>query len=147
MYNTSTMDLYDTAEVMETATTGAAQFMFVYILIILALGVVSIISMWKIFTKAGKPGWAAIIPVYNTVVMFQIAGVNPLWLLLLIGSFIPVVNFITSIVFLVISILVDIKLVKAFGKSGAFAVGLILLPLIFQCILAFDKSEYEGIQA
>lgn len=59
---------------------------------------------------------------------------------------IPFVNFVAVIAFFVLTIFVDIKLAKAFGKSGAFAVGLIFLPFIFQCILAFDKSEYQGIQ-
>ena len=58
--------------------------------------VLLIIAMWKIFTKAGKPGWASIVPIYNVIVMFQIIGLNP-WLLLL--YLIPVVNFVVAIVF------------------------------------------------
>lgn len=144
MYSTSTTNLYDVDTVgMAAASTGV---MVVYLVIAIAVAVVSIIAMWKIFTKAGKPGWAAIIPVYNLVVLYQIVGMNPLWLLVLIGMIIPFVNFIAAIVFFVLTILVDIKLAKAFGKSGAFAVGLVFLPFIFQCILAFDKSEYQGIQ-
>lgn len=144
MYSTSTTNLYDVDTVgMTAASTGV---MVAYIIITLAVAVVSIIAMWKIFTKAGKPGWAAIVPVYNFVVLYQIVGMNPLWLLVLVGMIIPFVNFIAAIAFFVLTILVDIKLAKAFGKSGAFAVGLIFLPFIFQCILAFDKSEYQGIQ-
>ena len=144
MYSTSTTNLYDVDTAgMVAASTGV---MVAYIIISLAIAVVSIIAMWKIFTKAGKPGWAAIIPVYNLVVLYQIVGINPLWLLMLIGAIIPFVNFIVAIAFFVLTILVDIKLAKAFGKSGGFAVGLIFLPFIFQCILGFGKAEYQGIQ-
>lgn len=144
MYSTSTTNLYD-VDTVGMAAAGAG-VMVVYLLITLAVAVVSIIAMWKIFTKAGKPGWAAIVPVYNFVVLYQIVGMNPLWLLVLIGMIIPFVNFVAAIAFFVLTILVDIKLAKAFGKGGGFAVGLIFLPFIFQCILAFDKSEYQGIQ-
>jgi hypothetical protein len=111
----------------------------------LALSVFIIITWWKIFTKAGRPGWAAIIPVYNLIVMFKIAGVSPLWLLLIIGSFIPFVNFVTGIAYLVVTIIMYVKLAKAFGKSGWFAVGMILLGVIFLPILAFGKATYTGI--
>lgn len=144
MYSTSTTNLYD-VDTVGMAAAGAG-VMVVYMLIALAVAVVSIIAMWKIFTKAGKPGWAAIIPVYNLVVLFQIVGMNPLWLLILIGMVIPIVNFVVAIAVFVLTILVDIKLAKAFGKSGGFAVGLIFLPFIFQCILGFGSSEYQGIQ-
>lgn len=144
MYSTSTTNLYDTNTVGMAA--AGAGVMVVYLIIAIAVAVVSIIAMWKIFTKAGKPGWAAIIPVYNLVVLYQIVGINPLWLLMLIGAIIPFVNFIVAIAFFILNILVDIKLAKAFGKGGGFAVGLIFLPFIFQCILGFGSSEYQGIQ-
>lgn len=90
--------------------------------------------MWRIFSKAGKPGWAAIIPIYNIIVLLEIVG-KPWWWLLLL--FIPFVN-------IVILILVMIQLAKVFGKSGGFAVGLILLSIVFMAILAFDNSTYLG---
>ena len=94
--------------------------------------------MWKIFKKAGKPGWASIIPIYNAVVMFQICGMNP-WLLLL--AIIPFVNFVTAPI---LSIIMNVNLAKKFGKGGGFAVGLIFLNFIFTLILAFGESEYQG---
>lgn len=99
-----------------------------------------VIAMWKVFTKAGKPGWASIIPVYNVVVMFQIIGLNP-WLLLL--YLIPVVNFVVAIVF---SIMQASRLSKAFGKGTGFAIGLFFLNPIFLLILGFGDSKYIGIQ-
>ena len=100
-------------------------------LIILA---VTIIAFWKIFTKAGKPGWACIVPIYNLVVEFQIAGMNP-WLILLM--LVPIAN-------IVVAIMLYINLAKAFGKGTGFAVGLIFLNFIFMLILAFGDAEYVG---
>ena len=111
-------------------------FVIVFSLIVCVL---SIIAMWRIFTKAGKPGWASIIPVYNMVVLFQIVGMNP-WLLLL--YIVPFVNYIASIVLM---IMLCIKLAKAFGKSSGFAVGLIFLNTIFMLILGLGNAEYVGI--
>jgi hypothetical protein len=101
----------------------------------LAIAVLGIVAMWKIFEKAGEPGWAAIIPFYNLYVLFKITwGSGWKFLLLLI----PIAN----IVFMIITM---VKLAKAFGKSGGFAVGLIFLSIIFYCILAFDQSQYQGV--
>lgn len=111
----------------------------VYMAIAAIIGILSIIAMWKIFTKAGKPGWASIIPIYNIVVMFQIVGLNP-WLILLF--FIPIVNIIAVIVLM---IMMCIRLAKAFGKSSGFAVGLIFLNTIFILILGLGDSKYVGI--
>jgi len=101
----------------------------------LAIAVLSIVALWKIFEKAGEPGWAAIIPFYNLYVLFKITwGSGWKFLLLLI----PIAN-------IVIVIITLVKLAKAFGKSGGFAVGLIFLSVIFYCILAFDSSTYIGV--
>ena len=100
----------------------------------LVFAIIVIIATWKIFTKAGKPGWAAIVPFYNAYTQFEVAGMSG-WFFLCM--FIPVVN-------VVISIIMCINLAKAFGKSGGFAVGLILLPLIFYLILAFGSAQYVG---
>ena len=101
----------------------------------LAFAVLAIVAMWKIFEKAGKPGWAAIIPFYNIYVLFEITRGNGWKFLFLL---IPIAN-------IVFAIITMVKLAKAFGKSGGFAVGLIFLSVIFYCILAFDKSEYLGV--
>jgi hypothetical protein len=90
--------------------------------------------MWKIFSKAGKPGWAAIIPIYNAIVLLEIVD-KPLWWIILM--FIPIVNF-------VISIIVTVELAKKFGQSTGFAIGLILLAPIFYPILGFGSAQYQG---
>ena len=104
-------------------------------IVYLAVAVLGIVAMWKIFEKAGEPGWAAIIPFYNLYVLFKITWGNGWKFLFLL---IPIAN-------IVFAIITMVKLAKAFGKSGGFAVGLIFLSIIFYCILAFDKSEYLGV--
>ena len=103
----------------------------------LLVAILVIAGMWKVFTKAGKPGWAAIIPIYNTIVLLQIAG-KPVWWFLLF--FIPVVN-------IVIAVLVMIGVAKAFGKGTGFALGLLFLSPIFIPILGFSDAQYTGAPA
>lgn len=113
---------------------GLAIFGGLFMLFWLALLVIFIASAWKVFAKAGQPGWAAIIPIYNIIVLLQIVG-RPLWWLLLM--FIPLVNF-------VIAILIYIDLAKSFGQSTGFAIGLLLLAPIFWPILGFGSARYIG---
>lgn len=103
-------------------------------IIYLAVIVIAVISLWKIFTKAGEPGWAAIVPIYNLIVLIKIVG-KPLWWIVLL--IIPCVNFI-------ILILLCIELAKAFGKGGGFGIGLAFLSPIFLPILAFGDARYVG---
>ncbi|HEU4326964.1 MAG TPA: DUF5684 domain-containing protein [Roseiflexaceae bacterium] len=102
----------------------------------LVIAVIVIAGLWKVFTKAGQPGWAAIIPIYNYYILLKIAGKPGWWLLLLI---IPFVNF-------VIMILTMIDLAKAFGKGTGFALGLIFLSPIFIPLLGFGDAKYIGIE-
>lgn len=118
----------------DSASVAAAGFSMVYSLISLALCIVVIVAWWKIFVKAGKPGWASIIPFYNTYCMFQISFGNG-WLFLL--CLVPCVN-------IVMIIIMYVKLAKAFGKSGGFAVGLIFLSFIFLPMLGFGDADYIG---
>ena len=125
MYEVNT---YNSVNTMSTAGFTA------YMIFALAIAVVSIVAMWKIFTKAGKPGWAAIVPFYNIYTEFEIAGMNG-WMFLLL--LIPFVNFI-------VMIMLYLKLAKAFGKGTGFGIGLIFLNFIFTLILAFGSAEYVG---
>lgn len=100
----------------------------------LVISFAGLIAMWKVYTKAGKPGWVVLIPVYNLYVLLEIIG-RPWWWLLLF--LIPVVN-----VFLIFIIMFD--LARSFGKGSGFALGLIFLNLIFILILGFGSAEYEG---
>lgn len=114
----------------------AADFGIGYMIFWLAIAVVMLVAVWKMYVKADRPGWASLIPFYNTYVMYDIAMGNG-WLFLL--SFIPFVNIVMSVVVLY-------KLAKAFGKGTGFALGLIFLSPIFICILGFGSAEYEGPQ-
>ncbi|MEI7946190.1 MAG: DUF5684 domain-containing protein [bacterium] len=103
------------------------------LIVYVALTVFLVVTMWKVFAKAGQPGWACLVPIYNTCVWLKIAGKPMWWFFLLL---IPVVNFI-------IAILAVVGLANKFGKGGGFAVGLIFLPIIFYPILAFGDAEYQ----
>jgi hypothetical protein len=100
----------------------------------LIVSVILIISHWKIYTKAGKPGWATLIPFYNVIVLLEIIG-KPWWWLFLI--LIPC----TAPIF---GIWATNLLSKSFGQKEGFTVGLLLLPYIFYPILAFGNYQYLG---
>lgn len=109
---------------------GALIFLVIY----LGLIIFVIAGMWKMFVKAGQPGWGAIVPIYNTYLMCKIGGRPGWWLILLL---IPIVN-------LVVMIILMLDIAKAFGKGAGFAIGLILLGFIFIPILGFGGAEYQG---
>ena len=91
--------------------------------------------LWKVFTKAGQPGWAALVPIYNHYLLVtEICKKEILWFIL---AFIPIANIIAAWV-------ISQELAKKFGKSEAFGIGLFFLGPIFFAILAFGDAEYEG---
>lgn len=94
--------------------------------------VLVIVSIWKIFEKAGKPGWAVIVPFYNIIVLLEIVK-KPIWWIVLV--LIPLVN-------IVVIIIVYVELAKAFGKSAGFGIGMIFLSFIFLPMLAFGDDQY-----
>lgn len=104
-----------------------------FMLIWLAIVLLMIAGMWKVFVKAGKPGWAAIIPIYNIVVLCEIAG-KPAWWVVLF--FIPFVNFIVAII-------LSIAVAKKFGKGTGYGLGLALLSPIFYPMLGFGDARYD----
>lgn len=108
------------------------------LLIALVVSIVGIVALWKVFQKAGKPGWAAIVPVYSVWVLFEITGF-PGWLALLM--FIPFVNF----AFVIVLLITYFKLAKAFGKSDGFAVLTVFFSFICLLILGFGKAQYQGV--
>lgn len=100
----------------------------------LAIFLVIVIGMWKAFAKAGKPGWAAIVPIYNLIVLCEIAGRPGWWVLLML---IPFVNFIVLII-------LSIDVAKSYGQGTGFGLGLAFLGPIFWPILGFGSSQYRG---
>jgi len=103
----------------------------------LALVIFMIISSWKVYTKAGKPGWACIIPIYNIIVMLEIAE-KPIWWIVLL--FIPIAN-------LVASILIAISIAEHFGQGAGFGIGLAFIPIVFYPVLAFGSATYVGAES
>ena len=101
----------------------------------LVIAVAVLVGMWKVFVKAGKPGWGAIVPLYNLYCLSDMAfGKGWMFLLLLI----PIVD-------IVVLIMMYVKLAKAFGKGVGFAVGLIFLPFIFIPMLGYGDAKYIGL--
>lgn len=100
----------------------------------LILSILLIVGMWKMFSKAGEPGWTSIIPFLNSYKLYKI-GWGSGWIFLL--TLIPIVN-------IIVSIMLGIKLARAFGKGTGFAVGLILFPSLFYMILGFGDAVYYG---
>ena len=113
---------------------AAAGVMMVYMVILLIVSIISLVGLWKIFVKAGKPGWGAIIPIYNMYCLFEMSfGTG--WLFLL--CFVPCVN-------AVMMIIMWIKLAQAFGKGAGYGVGILLVPFIFLPMLGFGDAQYVG---
>jgi hypothetical protein len=106
----------------------------VFWIVCLVLIIFEIASYWRVYQKAGKPGWASIIPIYNAIVLLEIVG-RPWWWILL--WLIPLVN-------IVVGIIVILDLAKSFGKGVGFALGIIFLTFIFIPVLAWGDAQYQG---
>lgn len=104
------------------------------IILYIAIIIISIVAQWKIFEKAGQPGWAAIVPFYNIYILLKIVGKPGWWMLLFL---IPLVN-------IIIAFMITHLLSKSFGKDIGFTLGLIILGIIFYPILAFGDAKYIG---
>ncbi len=104
-----------------------------WVVLYCVIGVVVIASLWKVFQKAGQPGWSAIVPIYNAYVWLKIAEKPAWWLVLM---FVPGVNIICSV-------MVSMAISERFGRSTGFGVGLALLGFLFYPALAFGPSCYR----
>ena len=145
MYTTT----YTTTNTDGAAFALAGGIIVAYIIVCLAIAVVTIIGMWKVFTKAGEEGWKSIIPVYNLYTLCKIVGVSPWWILIIfLGGIVSIIPIIGWLAYMAATIYFGILLAKStansFGKDTGFAVGLYFLSTIFFCILGFGKAKYEG---
>ena len=100
----------------------------------LLIALLLIVAIWKVFTKAGQPGWASIIPIYNLYIWCKVVGRPGWWIILLL---IPLVN-------IIVAIILNIDTAKSFGKGAGFGIGLALLGVIFWPILGFGSAQYQG---
>lgn len=114
-----------------------------YYIFTLALTILLIIALWKVFEKASEPGWASIVPFYSSYVLYKITWGNGWLFLLNLLAIIPIVG---SIAVIIINIITIAKLAKAFGKDGWFAFGMVILSFIFIPILGFGDAKYVGIK-
>jgi uncharacterized membrane protein YhaH (DUF805 family) len=129
MLSTRALLFFQEGEGSAAAAAGMGIFAVVYLAVIVLL----IAAMWKIFTKAGKPGWAALVPIYNIIVLLEIAGKPAWWVVLFL---IPFVN-------LIVAIVVAIAVAKNFGKGTGFGLGLAFLGFIFAPMLAWGDAQYN----
>lgn len=122
-----------TYEAAATSGTNIAMFIvgLVFMLAMIAVAILLIVAMWKLFQKAGKPGWAAIVPFYNTYVMLEIAR-RPVWWFAVI-LLVPIVG-------TVLSLIAVVDFVKAYGKSTGYGILSLFFPFITFPIMAFDKN-------
>ena len=131
-YGYTTPD-YDTAS---SLAGGIAAIGAIITILSLVLTIVLIIAQWKIYTKAGKPGWASIIPIYNFIVLLEIVEL-PKWYILLL-LFVPLAN-------IYVMFKIYIELAHKFGKSTGFGIATIFFSIICLPILAFSKDcVYNG---
>jgi len=121
-------------EVTMQSVMGAAALPILFVAVVLTVAptVFMLVAMWQVYAKAGLPGWGSLVPFYNLFLFVKLAGKPGWWFVLML---VPVVN-------LVVGIILAFGVAKCFGKSGGFAVGLILLGFIFFPILAFGSAEF-----
>lgn len=117
---------------METVSPFHFMSSFPFFAVILLLAALMLVSAWKVYEKAGQPGWASIIPIYCTIVFLNIAKKPLYWFFLMLIPFFGIIWV----------VLATNAFAKAFGKSEGFTIGLIFLPFVFYPILAFDDSQY-----
>ena len=101
----------------------------------IAVGLVLVVGNWKMYEKAGKPGWGCVIPIYMWVVLLEIAG-KPIWWIAL---------FIIPPVFIVIWFLIHLAVAHNFGKSTGFGIAMAFCPFVFYAILGFGEARYQGV--
>ena len=104
-------------------------------ILVLAVTVLVLAGQWRVFAKAGHPGWASIVPIYNLYLWIKIAGHSGWWLLL----------YLFPLVGTVAHLIISIDAAKAFGEDGLFGVGMWLLPFVFVPILGFGPAKYAGV--
>lgn len=130
----STYYSYSTSSTIDSGP--AAAFAIFLTIISLVIAVFMVVSLWRLFAKAGKPGWASIVPFYNYIVMLEIAG-KPIWWFAMF--FVPFAD-------IVFAIMTLFAFVKAYGRSDGFAVLSIFFPFVTYPMMAFSAStQYVGV--
>ena len=118
-------------------------FFAAFALVFIVIGLVTLVGMWKVFAKAGQPGWAVLVPVYNFIVLLRIAGLPWYWVFTPLIILIPILG---AIAYLAWVVWVHHRISTRFGQGVGFTIGLTLLGPIFWLILGFGSSKYLGEQ-
>lgn len=128
-----------------------AGIFFVIVAVVLVLLIIIIVSTWKLFTKAGQPGWAAIVPIYNSYILVQVARLPIYYFVIILVPMLvniakvtvpePVDTVINIVTFITYSY-ITYNVAKQFGKGIGYTIGLVFLPFIFYPMLAFGDSVY-----
>ncbi len=123
----------------------------VLLLVMIAWAVFYIIGMWKLFTKAGRPGWAAIVPFYNNYVLCEVAGLNWYWFLIgllptVIGFFVDssFINGLLNLVSIFVNVNIYFNLSKKFGKDTGWVVLMVFFGFIMLPIYGYNKEVYNA---
>ena len=121
----------------------------IFVIIGLAAGVLLLIGLYKMFKKAGRNGYEGLIPLHNTFVLFEISGINPIWILgIVFGSVISAIPIIGSFAFAVytifVSVWLNIRLARAFGKTTGYGVLMFFFPYVMYPVLGFGNAQYVG---
>jgi hypothetical protein len=120
-----------------------AGFGMILVAACVVVGIISLIGMWKVFAKAGQPGWAVLIPVYNIIVLLRVAGLPWYWVF---TPLILIIPFLGAIAYLAWIVWVHHRISTRFGQGVGFTIGLTLLGPIFWLILGFGSSKYVAEQ-
>jgi hypothetical protein len=108
-----------------------AAFGLLFALLPLVVFLITVAGMWKIFTKAGRPGWAAVIPIYNIWVLTKIGDSGVLWFVLSVLFGLPVIK-------------IYIDVLNKFGKGIGYALGMFFLPFVFFPLLGFGDAQFRS---
>ena len=123
--------------------TGILAILAGFAVILFAIYIICVIGLWKVYAKAGQPGWAALIPIYNIVVMLRVGGLPWHWVF---AVFLPFIPFLGALALLVLQVMLLHRISTRFGQGVGFTIGLTLLGPIFWLILGFGDSKYLGEQ-
>lgn len=130
-----------------------------YFTAIILIYLIPVIAGWKMFVKAGIPGWKSLIPVYNLYLIYKMADMSGFWAIFTViasclGAYLSdktdaptvliIISGIVGIVAFVGEVMKAFKLSKAFGKGTLFAIFMIIFPSLGEVILGFGSSKYEG---
>lgn len=129
---------------------GMIIFIIVVVLFALAAAIVTLVGQWKMFKKAGKEGYIALIPVYNVIVEMEMAGLPLYFYFINYGAFLSFIPFIGGLIGMICAyvflFIKNINLAKSFGKSTGFGVLMVFFPFVAYPMLGFGKAEYIGPQ-